>query len=164
MNRMIFGLVVLLGSSGAFAKEQTRQPDPLVDAGRSDCFSITFVRERRVLDSRQIVVWSSGKSPYLVRLGIPLDTLKHGTSAIAFVDGDGDGYMCRSARDAVIVQDALLPRRSSIIGVTELNAEQIRKLEVQYNTSLMREKRGQHGSEADKPAQEDPPAVENPTA
>ena len=121
----------------------------LPGADRNDCFLVRFSKDRRVLDDKHLIVWASGEVPYLVELDRPLHRLSSGGHSIAFVDGDRDGRVCRTVRDKIVVLDAIDSKSRSIVGVTRLNAEQIRTLEAKYETSLARKKRGQWDGQAE---------------
>jgi hypothetical protein len=141
MNIWLIAVGALAFTTSALATST----DPLPNSDRNACFSLTLIKERRVLDPQRIVVWSHN-SPYLITLDRPVQDLKYPGNAIAFVDGDRDGYICRTVRDGIVVQDTLLPKRSQVIGVTQLSADDIKQLEAKYNTTLERKKRGQHRS------------------
>ena len=117
-----------------------------------------FSKDRRVLDDKHLIVWANGEVPYLVELDRPLHRLSSGGQSIAFVDGDRDGRVCRTVRDKIVVVDTINSKSRHIVGVTSLDAEQIRTLEAKYETSLARKKRGQWGGQAEnaeKGAEED---------
>ena len=142
-------LAVVLGTSllsvASLAAPANSPSDALSNAARNDCFLIRFSKDRRVLDDKHLVVWANGQTPYLVQLDRPLHRLSAGGHSITFVDGDGDGRVCRTLRDKIVVVDSILSKSRQIVGVTSLGAEQIRELETKYETSLARKKRGQWG-------------------
>ncbi len=123
-----------------------RASDPLPSANKNACFSLTFVKDRRVLDPQHLIVWANNSSPYLVTLDRPMQDLKYPGQSIALIDGDRDGYICRTVRDGILIQDTIMPKRSQVMGVTRLTPDDIKQLEAKYNTSLERKKRGQHRS------------------
>jgi hypothetical protein len=129
------------------------QADPLPGADRNDCFPIRFSKDRRVLDDQHLLVWAVGEAPYLVQLDRPLQYLSAGGHSITFVDGDGDGRVCRALRDRIVVADSILSKSRKVVAVTRLNAEQIQALEAKYETSLARKKRGQWGEKSGSEAQ-----------
>jgi len=161
MNRLLVGLGILLVSAAALAAgKNIAPPDPLPGTSRSDCFAIRFARDRRVLDTKRLVVWANGHQPFLVELDRPLQYLDSGGQSIVLIDGDGDGQVCRSLRDAIVVQDTLLPKRRLIVAVTSLEEGDIRTLEQKYNTSLARKRRGQWGSGDEAQATDESPTNE----
>lgn len=142
MNRVIAGIGAFLLSYAAAAASNTVPAYPLPGADRNDCFPIRFAKDRRVLDNKRLLVWTSGSSPYLVELDRPLQGLDTGGQSITLIDGDGDGLVCRSLRDSIFVRDAILSKQRKVVGVTSLEENQIRILEQKYERSLAREKRG----------------------
>jgi hypothetical protein len=149
MRRLLAGLSLLALSCASFAGTQA---DPLPGAERNDCFPIRFSKDRRVLDDQHLLVWAVGETPYLVQLDRPLQYLSAGGHSITFVDGDGDGRVCRALRDRIVVADSILSKSRKIVAVTRLNAEQIQALETKYETSLARRKRGQWGEKSESEA------------
>jgi hypothetical protein len=149
MRRLLAGLSLLALSCASFAGTQVEtQAGPLPGADRNDCFPIRFSKDRRVLDDQHLLVWAVGETPYLVQLDRPLQYLSAGGHSITFVDGDGDGRVCRALRDRIVVADSILSKSRKVVAVTRLNAEQIQALETKYQTSLAREKRGQGGEKS----------------
>lgn len=135
---------VFLASGIASAAPSSTSPASLLPgADRNECFLIRFSKDRRVLDDKHLVVWANGETPYLVELDRPLHRLSTGAQSIAFVDGDGDGQVCRTVRDKIVVLDTIASKSRRIVGVTRLDADQIRTLEAKFETSLARKKRGQ---------------------
>ncbi len=134
---------LLLSWASLAAPKNTTPADPLPDADRNDCFTIRFSKDRRVLDDKRLLVWENGEIPYLVELDRPLQYLSSGGHSITLIDGDGDGLMCRSLRDSIVVVDTILSKSRKVVGVTELDAQDIQVLEAKYKTSLVRKKRGQ---------------------
>jgi hypothetical protein len=154
MRRLLAGLSLLALSCASFAGTQVgAQADPLPGAERNDCFPIRFSKDRRVLDDQHLLVWAVGETPYLVQLDRPLQYLSAGGHSITFVDGDGDGRVCRALRDRIVVADSILSKSRKVVAVTRLNAEQIQALEAKYETSLARKKRGQWGEKSGSEAQ-----------
>ena len=145
MNKSLFVAIAAL-SFAASAIAATS--DPLPGAEKDACFSLTFVKDRRVLDPQHLIFWADGSSPYLVTLDRPMQDLKHSGNSIALIDGDRDGYICRTIQDGILIQDAILPKRSQVTGVTRLTPDDLKQLEAKYNTSLERKKRGQHRSDS----------------
>ena len=139
MNKSLFIALVAFGTSTMAAPS-----DPLPNADKDACFSLTFVKDRRVLDPQHLIIWAEGASPYLVTLDRPMPDLKTSGNSIALIDGDRDGYICRTIQDGILIQDTILPKRSQVTGVTRLTPDAIKQLEATYNTSLERKKRGQH--------------------
>jgi hypothetical protein len=150
MRRLLAGLTSLALSCTSLAGTTVgTQADPLPGADRNDCFPIRFSKDRRVLDDQHLLVWAIGETPYLVQLDRPLQYLSAGGHSITFVDGDGDGRVCRALRDRIVVADSILSKSRKIVAVTRLNAEQIQVLETKYATSLARKKRGQRGEKSE---------------
>lgn len=135
MRRMLLGLSVLFVSGLGLAASEPPRSEVLPGADRNECMSTSFIRERRVLDTRRIVVWS-GTTAYLLELGRPLQGLDRGSNIIHFVDGDGDGLLCRTVRDGVVLDDTLLPKRTHAAGVIKLDQAQLQALEERFETSL----------------------------
>jgi Family of unknown function (DUF6491) len=155
MSHRLFIALAALGFAGSsFAAIE----DPLPNADKDACFSLTFVKDRRVLDPQHLIVWADGSSPYLVTLDRPMQDLKHSGNSIALVDGDRDGYICRTIRDGILIQDTILPKRSQVTGVTRLSPDDLKQLEAKYNTSLERKKRGQRKAPAAPPAETNSPS------
>jgi Family of unknown function (DUF6491) len=146
MKNKLWSALIALGCVGS---AWAAPSDPLPNANKNACFSLTFVKDRRVLDPQHLIVWADGSSPYLVTLDRPMQDLEYPGNAIALIDGDRDGYICRTIQDGIVIQDAIMPKRSQVIGVTHLTPDDMKQLEAKYNTSLERKKRGQHRS-ADK--------------
>src|SRR3569832_3916 len=113
MNRSFFVAIAALGFA---CSSLAAIPDPLPSADKDACFSLTFVKDRRVLDPQHLIVWADGNSPYLVTLDRPMQDLEYSANTIALVDGDRDGYICRTIQDGILIQDAILPKRSQVIG------------------------------------------------
>jgi hypothetical protein len=148
MRRMFTCIGCLLFSCATFAGTKTIVPsNPLPDAGRNDCFTIRFSKDRRVLDDKRLLVWENGELPYLVELDRLLKYLSSSGTSITLVDGDGDGFICSTFRDSIVRPDALLSKSRKIVGVTRLSGEDLRVLEAHYNKSLARKKRGQWGGQ-----------------
>ena len=143
MSHKLLIAIVALGFASSNLAATT---DPLPKADKDACFSLTFAKDRRVLDPQHLLIWADGSAPYLVTLDRPMPDLKYPGNSIALVDGDRDGYICRTVRDGIVIQDTLLPKRSQVTGVTRVSPEDLKQLETQYNTSLERKKRGQHRS------------------
>jgi hypothetical protein len=144
MRRLFTCIGCLLFGCATFAGTKTPVPsNPLPDASRNDCFTIRFSKDRRVLDDKRLLVWENGELPYLVELDRPLNHLSSGGNSITLVDGDGDGLICRTLRDRIVVPDALLSKSRRIVGVTSLSDDDVRALEAHYKKSLARKKRGQ---------------------
>jgi uncharacterized protein DUF6491 len=141
---------ILMAIAGlAFVSSLSAAPsDPLPNANKNACFSLTFVKDRRVLDPQHLIVWANNSSPYLVTLDRPMQDLEYSGNSIALIDGDRDGYICRTIQDGILIQDTIMPKRSQVMGVTRLTPDDLKLLETKYNTSLERKKRGQHGSDA----------------
>jgi hypothetical protein len=159
MIRSWVGLCVLLMSASSLSATRNTAPsDPLPGADRNDCFTISLAKDRSVLDNKRLVVWANSRKPYLVELDRPVPYLDSGGQSIVLMDGDGDGQVCRSLRDSVVIQDALLPKHRVIVAVTSLGEEEIRTLEQKYQISLARKKRGQWNSRADTPGAIEPTA------
>ena len=154
MRRLLAGVSLLALSCASFAGSRVEsQADPLPGVDRNDCFPIRFSKDRRVLDDQHLLVWAVGETPYLVQLDRPLQYLSAGGHSITFVDGDGDGRVCRALRDRIVVADSILSKSRKIVAVTRLNAGQIQALETKYETSLARKKRGQWGEKAESESQ-----------
>lgn len=145
MSKALIGFCLLAVSASAFSAVKAAPSDPLAGANRNDCFSARFAKDRRVLDNKHLIVWANRTTPYLVELDRPLQYLDSGGHSITFIDGDGDGQVCRTLRDAIVVADTLLSKRRTVVGVTSLDEAQIQVLEEKYKTSLARKKRGQFG-------------------
>jgi hypothetical protein len=145
MNKSLFVAIAALSFA---ASAMAATSDPLPSADKDACFSLTFAKDRRVLDPQHLIVWADGSSPYLVTLDRPMPDLKHSGNSIALIDGDRDGYICRTIQDGILIQDAILPKHSQVTGVTRLTPDDLKQLEAKYNTSLERKKRGQHRSES----------------
>ena len=145
--RFGFALAGISIISGACLAAPASQGKLLPGADRNDCFLVRFSKDRRVLDDKHLIVWANGEVPYLVELDRPLHRLSSGGQSIAFVDGDGDGQVCRTLRDKIVVLDTIASKSRRIVGVTSLDADQVRTLEAKYETSLARKKRGQWDSE-----------------
>lgn len=154
MRRVLASLCLVALSCASLASDrESARADPLAGADRNDCFPIQFSKDRRVLDDRHLLVWAIGETPYLVELDRPLQYLSAGGHSITFVDGDGDGRVCRTLRDRIVVADTILSKSRKVVGVTRLNAEQIQALEAKYQTSLAKKKRGQWGANSERDAQ-----------
>lgn len=136
----------------------------LPGADKNECFLIRFSKDRRVLDDKHLIVWANGETPYLVELDRPLQRLSSGGQSIAFVDGDGDGQVCRTVRDKIVVLDPIAKKSRRIVGVTSLDADQIRALEAKYETSLARKKRGQWNSKKESAEETVPQEAPNESA
>jgi hypothetical protein len=154
MRRVLAVLCSFALSCASLASDQgAAKANPLPGADRNDCFPIRFSKDRRVLDDQRLLVWAVGDTPYLVELDRPLQYLSSGGHSITFVDGDGDGRVCRTLRDRIVVADTILSKSRKIVAVTRLNAAQIHTLEAKYETSLARKKRGQWGEKSERDAQ-----------
>ena len=106
----------------------------------SDCVFFRSIHDWRALDSTHMVVWAPGKrSPYLVTLSFPLTDLRW-AYRLAFVDGNRDGTLCSYGRDAVVVPDGFTSWRSSIRGISKLDAAGVAALEAQYEVKLQRDR------------------------
>jgi hypothetical protein len=149
----LVGISLVSGASLA-APSPTSKAALLPGADRNDCFLVRFSKDRRVLDDKHLIVWANGEIPYLVELDRPLHRLSSGGHSIAFVDGDRDGQVCRTLRDKIVVLDTIASKSRRIVGVTSLDADQIRALEAKYETSLARKKRGQRGGDKQNADQE----------
>lgn len=148
-QRLGTAIVAVSLVSGPLLPSTTSATELLPGVDRNDCFLVRFSKDRRVLDDKHLIVWANGELPYLVELDRPLHRLSSGGHSIAFVDGDRDGQVCRTVRDKIAVLDTIDSKSRSIVGVTSLNAEQIRTLEAKYETSLARKKRGQWGGQTE---------------
>src|SRR3954469_15380811 len=121
--------VIVIATWAFAASAMGATPDPLPGADKDAWFSLTFVKDRRVLDPQHLIVWADGSSPYLVTLDRPMPDLRHSGNSIALIDGDRDGYICRTIQDGILIQDAILPKRSQVTGVTRLTPDDLKELE-----------------------------------
>src|SRR5512138_2088520 len=126
-----FALVVAaaLVVSACAVDHDRGEPRLFPDVDPNACFPARFVHERRVLDSRRVVVRSRGDQLYLVELKRPLYGIT-GNRLFWLMDRDDDGFICRSLVDGVMFSGG----GTNIIAVTKLEPSQIQMLEQRYGS------------------------------
>jgi hypothetical protein len=104
-----------------------------------DCLDSRRLDDWKVLDDRNLVVWSQLKrEAYLMTFATPLSGLNFETRLV-FVDGSRDRSLCGSTVDSVRVLDPAFPQEAFIKTMVKLDDAAISQLEAQYKVELARD-------------------------
>ena len=145
-------------SAAAAQAAHDKQPDPVAGASKDACVFINNIQGWRVLDSRTILLFAPNSTRmYLAQLGMPISDLKFATR-IAFVDDDHNGQLCGRSPDKIAAPGSLVRQPSTIMGMTQLNDEQVRAVEAKYDVRLRTRKDDPDSKPADSKQIEQPSA------
>lgn len=129
-----------LGALGIAPAQGAKNPDPMPGAPKDECVFIRDISNWRVLDSRNVVLFSPNeRHAYLMQLGAPVSDLKY-SFKVAFIDRDRDGQLCGRSLDKVQAADSLVRQPATIMGMTRLDEAGLAALEAQYNVKLTRKR------------------------
>ena len=128
-----YGLMVLLllFINGCASQSDTNNlEDDIKLSNRSSCFNTMDIRDYRVLDRSNLIVYGRPKSrSYHLKISPPnLD--ESGLDMISFKSWSG--RVCGFAGDELIIPDNIFEQRYSIISVTQLDEAAHYNLMVQY--------------------------------
>jgi len=128
-----YGLIVilLLFINGCASQSDTNElEDDIKLSNRSSCFNTMDIRDYRVLDRSNLIVYGRPKSrSYHLKISPPnLD--ESGLDMISFKSWSG--RVCGFAGDELIIPDSLFEQRYSIVSVTQLDEAGHYNLMVQY--------------------------------
>ena len=130
-----YGLIVLLllfinGCASQTDNNNNELEDDMKLSNRSSCFNTMNIRDYRVLDRSNLIVYGHPRSrSYLLKISPPnLDKIS--LDMISFKSFSG--RVCGFAGDELIIPDSLFEQRYSIISVTQLDEAEHYNLMVQY--------------------------------
>lgn len=122
------------------AKNPDKNPDPMPGARKDECIFVRDISNWRVLDSRNVVLFSPNEHrAYLMQISPPVSDLKY-SFKVAFIDRDRDGQLCGRSLDKIQAGDSLVKQPVTIMGLTRLDAAGLAALEAQYNVKLTRKR------------------------
>ncbi len=130
----------IVGAVGIAPVEASRNPDPMPTADKDACVFVRNVTSWRVLDSRNVVLFTANaRNAYLAQLSPPTSDLTHAFK-VAFIDRDSDGQLCGRSLDKVQAVGSLVEQPATIMGMTRLDEIGLQELERQYDVKLTRKK------------------------
>lgn len=130
-------IVVAIGNVPA---EATRNSDPMPDATKDECVFVRNISNWRVLDSRNVVLFTANaRRAYLAQLSPPATDLTHAFK-VAFIDPDKDGPVCGRSLDKVQAVGSPVSQPATIMRMTRLDESGLHELEARYDVKLTRKK------------------------
>lgn len=118
--------------------EATRNSDPMPDAPKDECVFVRNVSNWRVLDSRNVVLFTANaRRAYLAQLSPPASDLARAFK-VAFIDRDRDGQLCGRSLDKVEAVGSPVSQPATITSMTRLDETGLRELEARYDVQLTR--------------------------
>jgi hypothetical protein len=130
-------------SVGASSAASAAAPQASEEAQQStnDCIMFRRLYDWKSLDENHMVLWAPrNRDAYLLTFAIPLSGLRF-EHQLAFIDRNGDGYLCGLSNDEVAVRDRTFPQRTTIKTMTKLDEDALAALEQKYNVKLALEPR-----------------------
>jgi hypothetical protein len=94
---------------------------------REECLFRAVVDDWTAINDEQLIIYASGRQPYLAKLAFPTPDLKF-DYRIGIVDGDGNGRICGYGRDAVVFQDGTIPGGVRILSLQKLERTEAEEL------------------------------------
>ena len=125
-----FVIVLLLSSfsSVSTAEKEDAQRVRDLDLNGSDCIWIRTIRDYRALDSRNLLIYASGKSAYFVRLARPSMELR---SSIQVGFSSRDDRLCPYGGDQLVV-GGFAAETVSIRAISRISSDQADVLLVRF--------------------------------
>lgn len=110
-------------SSGPQSQLGKKEPRRIEMSRTSDCVYQSTVSGFEALDDRYVVLFSMGnRKAYLVELAGGCFAMKS-QSALAAVDGDGNGQICGFGRDSIAYRNLGMVEDCRIMGLEQLSDE-----------------------------------------
>jgi Family of unknown function (DUF6491) len=123
------GAVLLTAASAALVSCATAPSEPRAASSRADdCFFTRSLRDWRPLDNSNLLLFTTGRTPYLVELFRPAMGLSFNIMIGVY---DRDGRVCPDGRDAIIVNGAI-PDRIPIRSMRRLTDEELDEVYVRF--------------------------------
>lgn len=139
MKVILIAASIIVGSAIAPA-EATRNSDPMSDASKDECVFVRNISNWRVLDSRNVVLFTANaRRAYLAQLSPPARDLTHAFK-VAFIDRDRDGQVCGRSLDKVEAVGSPVSQPATITSMTRLDETGLQELEARYDVKLTRKK------------------------
>jgi hypothetical protein len=130
-------IIIVIASAPA---EANRHSDPMPDAPKDECVFVRNVSSWRVLDSRNVVLFTANaRRAYLAEVSPPASDLAHAFK-VAFIDHDSDGQLCGRSLDKVEAAGSPVSQPATITSMTRLDETGLQELEARYGVKLIKKK------------------------